>query len=594
MPRFHSWFRILGFLVVLLWVGLPVSQTATLPSTGLMGTVKSLDGKPMEGVAVSAQGQGKTFSTSVYTNRDGEYYFPPLDAGQYRIWAQAVGFEAARSEQAISPGKRIQQNFTLKPLQDFQKQLSAVEWMNSLPADTPQDRRMSRVILYSCSTCHVTGFMLSKRFDAAGWGIIIDFMIKNFTGPDSLDRRGIEAYKDELVEYLTRIRGPQPYPWKLKPLPRATGEATAIVVTEYALPRGNKPEDYTVNNSPNGSDWSEGIASRFESRVTHDAVVGKDGNVYFTDNATPERTVGKLDPKTGRVTGYKLANTKDGMAVSTHGVIADQKGNIWLTNGTEGTILKFDPKTEKFQRFPKPSSMTRGIGPNVTVDSKGSLWATQDNGAFRLNPETGEYTEYKSVTPGGHPYGITIDSEDNAWFAQLWADRVGFVNARTGEVGEVVLPPVDDKEISAKDREISKRSGTINNAPLIYQKGPRRLGADPNGDAVWVAEFYAGNLAKIDIHTKKLTEYKVPNPKSEPYSAMVDKNHMVWVSLENEDRVLKFNPFTEKFTAYPYPSLGTDARFVDVDNSTDPPTVWLPFYRVNKIARVQFRTGNGR
>lgn len=141
-----------------------------------------------------------------------------------------------------------------------------------------------------------------------------------------------------------------------------------------------------------------------------------------------------------------------------------------------------------------------------------------------------------------------------------------------------------------KDRQIAEHSEKVNNAPAIYQKGPRRLGADPKGDTVWVGEYYAGKLAKIDIHTKKLSEYPVPNRYSHPYAAVVDKNHMVWVNLMNADRVLKFNPFTGQFTEFPLPSLGTDTRFIDVDNSTDPVTLWVPYYRVNKIARLQFRT----
>ena len=84
--------------------------------------------------------------------------------------------------------------------------------------------------------------------------------------------------------------------------------------------------------------------------------------------------------------------------------------------------------------------------------------------------------------------------------------------------------------------------------------------------------------------------YRVPFPESHPYGAMVDKNHMVWVYEMNSDRVLRFNPFTEQFTEYPFPSLGTDNRFIDIDNSTDAPTLWLPYYRVNKIARMEFRT----
>ncbi|MGH9560149.1 MAG: hypothetical protein ACRD3S_01735, partial [Terracidiphilus sp.] len=74
-----------------------------------------------------------------------------------------------------------------------------------------------------------------------------------------------------------------------------------------------------------------------------------------------------------------------------------------------------------------------------------------------------------------------------------------------------------------------------------------------------------------------------------PYALAVDKNHMVWIAAEDTDSVFKFNPFTEKFTEYRLPSLGADLRCVSVDNSTDPPTVWVPYFQTSKIARIQFR-----
>src|SRR3989337_1310872 len=64
--------------------------------TPLKGRVTSADGAPMEGVAVSMRADdGKTIiTTSVYTDRDGRYYLPPLTAplsdGPYKVWAQAV------------------------------------------------------------------------------------------------------------------------------------------------------------------------------------------------------------------------------------------------------------------------------------------------------------------------------------------------------------------------------------------------------------------------------------------------------------------------------------------------------------------------
>ena len=85
MPGKEGWTRIGGFLIAFCVLLLPACQQGASNSEGLRGTVKSSDGKSMEGVAVSAQGQGKTFTTSVFTNRDGEYYFPPIETGAYRV-----------------------------------------------------------------------------------------------------------------------------------------------------------------------------------------------------------------------------------------------------------------------------------------------------------------------------------------------------------------------------------------------------------------------------------------------------------------------------------------------------------------------------
>jgi len=99
------------------------------------------------------------------------------------------------------------------------------------------------------------------------------------------------------------------------------------------------------------------------------------------------------------------------------------------------------------------------------------------------------------------------------------------------------------------------------NHPL-YTRGPRRGGADKNGDTVWVNQFFAGRLAKINIHTRKVTDYKLPGALryGAPYFSVVDKDHMVWFSLANADYVGKLNPFTEQFTFYPLPTRGYNGR----------------------------------
>jgi virginiamycin B lyase len=622
---------VLGLSTAAFWVGLPVvSQTQIEPSANasLAGTVDSADHQPLEGVAVSARAQGSTITTSVWTNQRGEYYFPPLLDGQYTIWAQAVGFERTQTEQALAASRPIRHTFTLPTYAEVWRQFDDIEWYANLPDNTPEDKgmagRMKRVIHHNCSTqCHNTGYVLSNRFTAADWEHIINgmqrwsglradppydgediterarnteyedevpgggtFAIPMLDGdgkPMGAQRRIIEFYKKDLVSYLTRVRGPEPYPINWTPLPRPTGEATNIVITEYDLPEGgtlnrldpktgrmtqftlgrdggttrNDNPSYYLNEYRNGSDWSRGSRNQFQELGQHDIKVGRDGYIY-------------LPPGIGRD--------------------IDPDGNIWFTGAGGG--VKFDVKSETFTPYPLPKGF-EGFENGKGVDSQGNFWAATAAGAYKMDPKTGTYVLYPSVTPLGRPYGLTVDREDKAWFAQIAVDKVGWVDGRTGDVGEVVLPPITDEPMTAEDRALNR--GWTWNQPL-YGRGPRRLQADRNGDHVWVASHFGGYLSKIHIRTKELTDYRLPGPYrfGSPYEPVVDKNGIVWVAMSNADVLTRFDPETEKFTFFPLPTRSTNARNIDVDNTPSVPEVWLPQQQGGKVARVQFRTNPAR
>ena len=561
------------------------------PATGaLSGTVKSGDGKPLEGVGVSARGVSETFTTTVYTDGSGRYLFPLLSSGQYKVWAQAVGFETARADAGLSDGAKKQVDLTLASLADFHKQLSGTEWAASLPDDSPDDRRMKTVFINNCSGCHQVSFLLQNRFDAAGWGAVITLMEKmlsiGYAPEDAKPNPVIHAYKQELAEYLGRVRGPGNIPLNLKLLPRPTGDAARIVVTEYDLSRPDMPGWIMEHN---GTDWSEGTPSRWNGRAAHDVAIDKGGSVWFADDATPERTLGKLDPRSGRVTEYKLADEANA-AETSHALVFDKVGNIWFANGTEGAPTKFDPETGKFFRYPRPQDIPPS-GDFITMDTKGNVWSPDREGAFMLDPETGKYTNY-SLRPGKANYDIAADEEDKVWVSQPGGNDMVVVDSHTGKIDQLALSYLasQDYEVTAKDRELSASLGLTPNTATPMEKGPRRSAADWGTDTIWVCEFFADRLAKIDAKTRKVTEYQLPHRFSQPYSATVNKkDHTVWITMLNSDRIAKFDPATEKFTEYTLPTRGTEIRHIQVDSSTNPPTVWLPYDRTNKIARIQFR-----
>src|SRR5438045_9275714 len=77
----------------------------------LSGAISSATGEKLGGVTVSAKLDGSTITTSVYTDESGAYYFPPMAAGKYSVWAQSLGFETHKSQAELSAAKK--QNTTL-------------------------------------------------------------------------------------------------------------------------------------------------------------------------------------------------------------------------------------------------------------------------------------------------------------------------------------------------------------------------------------------------------------------------------------------------------------------------------------------------
>ena len=143
----------------------------------LSGAITSPSGQKLEGVTVSAKLEGSTITTSVYTDTAGHYFFPPLPAGKYRVWAQALGFETGKGSVDLSAARRA--DFTLQEMTDPERrfrQLPGEMMVAALPEASADDARTKKIFMNNCTGCHSTSYVLQFRFDEAGWSKIIDLM----------------------------------------------------------------------------------------------------------------------------------------------------------------------------------------------------------------------------------------------------------------------------------------------------------------------------------------------------------------------------------------------------------------------------------
>ena len=76
---------ILGAGLAAGWTGSAGIAEAQSAGVLLAGTIADAAGEPMEGVVVSVRASGSNLTTSVYTDADGDYVFPGMAPGTYRL-----------------------------------------------------------------------------------------------------------------------------------------------------------------------------------------------------------------------------------------------------------------------------------------------------------------------------------------------------------------------------------------------------------------------------------------------------------------------------------------------------------------------------
>ncbi len=574
----------------------PFCASAGKPTAAsiLNGTVRASTAESIAGVTVSAAAEGGTITTSVYTDEQGRYYFPSMPGGKYRVWAQAVGYQAGRARVELNPAGKTRQDFTLPAAKDFERQLTSPEWLSALPDRRPEDIRLKLIFVHSCTTCHSAAFALQNKFDEAGWKAILVRMetINVYGKAGEPPSPIIQHYKEELAAYLTRVRGPGPSPMKIKPFPRPAGDTARVVVTEFNIPPAANPNELVDQD---GSDWSEGIPSGGNgSAGLHDLTIDRNGNAWITNGTeNRNRSFLKLDVETGEATNFRLPAPNE-FARGTHGITHDHNGIVWMNvfayGGTfgRGSLLRLDPQTEKYEIFSPPAEMG-SVGISVQVDGKGKVWASSD-GAIVFDQSTKQFTYFKPLTPGTGGYGVTGDSAGNGWFCQPGLDIIGIAEFASKKVSEIRLParPGIEEVSTEDDRKFNSSAPSTFTTSILPAEGPRRMASQ--GDYVWWSNWFGQSISRANIRTHQVEYFNAPIPNGSPYAMIADKNGMLWVAFPNDDRVAKLDPESRQWTVYNLPSHGTNTRFITVDNRKDSVEVWEASFITSKAVRFQFRT----
>ena len=551
-------FGLLGLAAASILAAFAMPAAAQTPPSALTGKVTSEAEGAMEGVVVSAKRADSPITISVVTDAQGQYRFPQgrLEPGTYALTIRAIGYDLSGPASVDVAGQTpAQLDLTLKKTARLSAQLSDTEWLMSMPG-TPKEKEEFGG---GCVNCHTLERPVFSRYDPNDMAKVVQRMRThtNNSSPDhpfvfqsaaaTMSKPPSKAETD-LGAYISTINLSSADTWTyaLKTLPRPKGKATQVIYTSYDLPRADA--------------------------APHDTAMDAQGNIWYSDFQSP--VLGKLDPKTGKVSEYPIPIQRPvdkGFPTGGLQLALDKDGNVYEATMGQEQVVRFNPKTEKMDTWPSPDS---NIGDShvTMVDPRfatedGKIWANEagvkpGNTVFQLDLKTGQWT--RVVVPEGDPpayaYGIMADSHNNAYGMGMGNDSIWRVDANTLKITYYPIP--------------TKGAGG-------------RRGHIDSQDRLWWAEFRGNGLAMFDPNTQKITEWKVPTPYSFPYDAEFDGKTYLWSGGMDSDLIERVDTNTGEFTEYLLPQE-TNIRHVEVEKSSAGlSSLWIGNQHSGKIIHVE-------
>lgn len=504
----------------------------------------------MEGVVVSAKKDGSTITVSVISDNKGRYSFPAnrLEPGHYALKIRAVGYNLEAPAAAnLAARKTTTSDLKLVKTKNLVPQMTNAEWLMSMPGTDDQ-----KAYLLNCVSCHTLERVVRSTHDADEFTQVIWRMMgyAQVSQPIKPQRRmepnrggDSEQYRKP-AEFLATVNLSAVSQWDypLKTLPRPTGRATHVIITEYDLPRP------TIE--------------------PHDVIVDEHGAVWYSDFG--EQFIGKLDPKTGALKEYPVPELKPGYPQGLLDIEEDKAGDIWAGMMFQGALVRLDPKTEQLHTYSLPPEFNDNAAqPNMLglrYDVDGKVW-TDSAGhydIFRLDVKTGTYERFQPMKslPDNRPgsiYGIDSDSHNNLYFTDFTTDYIGRIDAETGKISWFRTP--------------------------TPQSRPRRILADSQ-DRFFFGEYQGNKIGMFDAKTEKFTEWPIQTPWSGPYYVTWDKSGQLWTGGMTTDRLVRIDPKSGQTIEYLMPK-DTNMRRLFADNSTTPATIWVGSNHGAAIVKVE-------
>lgn len=301
----------------------------------------------------------------------------------------------------------------------------------------------------------------------------------------------------------------------------------------------------------------------------HDVVLDHEGMVWYTDFG--QMFLGEMDPKTGKVTQYPIPVQKKDEPKGSLNLEIDQDDNIWIGMSYQAAIGKFDRKTKKFQVWDIPKDMDA----DASQLSHIAIQGTPTDGKVWIKNSDGNRILRLDVATGQiENLGSFKDPRNGK--------RIGTYGLHSDNANNVYLLDFSAGNIGKIDAKTKKLSVYLTPTPNSH---PRRGRVVADGK-LWFAEYQGNDIGMFDPKSETFKEWKVPTPWSAPYDAVADKNGNAWTGSMLTDRVARLDIKSGQITEYQLPRP-TNIRRVFVDDAKNPGTLWIGSNHGGSIVKVE-------
>ncbi|MBM3778768.1 MAG: hypothetical protein FJW23_11105 [Acidimicrobiia bacterium] len=544
-------------------------------NAALSGSVRSTGEGAMEGVLVNARREGGNVTVTVVSDAAGRYTFPRshLEPGSYRLSIRATGYELTDPGAVqVTATATATRDLDLRTSADPALHMSSTEWAMSFPG-TPE--QIFPIANHGCTYCHTLERLARSKHSAEQWvDVLTRMQIYFLDGTAVAEDRGRGAPNDaeavaaaaknpnsvggrpktELGQYMASLNlsgGRTTWSYPLKTLPRPSGAATRVIMTQWDLPR--------------------------KDTVAHDLAVDAQGRPWYNDQS--RMFVGMLDPATSQFTEYPFPPLPRGRAGGVSDLDFDRDGNLWtmisLPEGKchFGTPVKFDPRTKDLT-YVEIANKDEVFGTNnpcglqfMARGPDGRMWFNNTQVMVRVDPKTARvdgtffFGKGANVPEGRHVgYQVVVSSKGNGYISDFGGRS--YVIEVNGTTGEPTYHPVP----------------TAN--------GGARRGQMDAQDRYWFAEYRGNKAAMFDTKNGSFKEWEIPVPYVYPYtSSAPDRKGRVYLSSNMAERLYRLDPATGEMVGYLVPTA-FDSKKILYDPTASGIRLWLSNKRTARLLRV--------